>query len=90
MKQTKISAIAIDKELEVYTLYLTIRDWQRFKKMVDEEFDNDYGSYKEVRINLNSDDTVDVEGHCILNRKRANTKEQRLKRFINKLNKVKK
>lgn len=82
MEEQKVDYVSIEnmefREIEAMsTIGLSKRQWNSLKKKIDKEFDNDYGSYMEVRISADSNGKennlnrqIDVEGHCILDRKR--------------------
>jgi len=50
-------------------IYISYPQWKRLKKIIDNEFNNKYGSFKEVRI-YPFDFELSIEGHVILNKRR--------------------
>lgn len=50
-------------------IYINFSQWKKMKDIIDKEFDNNYGSYKEVRI-FTYDNELSIEGHCLRDRKR--------------------
>lgn len=48
---------------------LSYREWNKLKRKVEKEFNNEYGSYEECRFYV-LPGMLDFECHCALNRKR--------------------
>lgn len=59
-----------DKEYNQITFAMNYKQWNQFKKKVDEEFENDYASYNEVRFSLEEEDILEFESHVCLDKRR--------------------
>lgn len=66
----KVMYVSFEPKDDHLCIGINYRQWKQLQKKIEMQFNNDYGSFNEVRIYKESKDTIEVEGHCILNRKR--------------------
>ena len=66
----KVMYVSVEPKEVYYCIGINYRQWKQLQKKIEKQFNNDYGSFSEVRIYKEDDDTIEVEGHGILDRKR--------------------
>lgn len=70
--------IVRDDDDDDFSIGINYRQWKQLQKKIEEQFDSDRGSFYEVRIGMAIDgknggllkDTIEMEGHALLERKR--------------------
>lgn len=62
--------VSVEPKDDYFCIGINYLQWKQLQKKVEEQFNNDYGSFSEVRIYKENKERIEVEGHSILNRKR--------------------